>query len=49
MPSRGFWTALADLQPAQGFVVYPGREYYPIKPGVFALPITELKRLLEIC
>ncbi|MEI8373825.1 MAG: ATP-binding protein [Planctomycetota bacterium] len=48
-PSRGFWTALADLQPAQGFVVYPGGEYYPIKPGVFALPIAELKRLLEIC
>ncbi len=46
-PSRGFWTALEDLQPAQGFVVYPGREYYPIKPDVFALPIAELTRLLE--
>jgi hypothetical protein len=45
-PSRGFWAALADLQPAQGFVVYPGHEYYPIKPGVFALPVAELKRLL---
>jgi predicted AAA+ superfamily ATPase len=46
-PSRGFWAALADLQPARGFVVYPGNEYYPIKSDVFALPITELARLLE--
>lgn len=46
-PARGFWAALADLQPARGFIVYPGSEYYPIRPGVFALPIVELKRLLE--
>ena len=45
-PSRGFWAALTDL-PAQGFVVYAGNEYYPLKPGVSALPIAELKRLLE--
>jgi hypothetical protein len=44
-PSRGFWSALEDLQGARGFVVYPGQEFYPIKPGVFALPITELTRL----
>ncbi|MGO9115538.1 MAG: ATP-binding protein [Thermoguttaceae bacterium] len=47
-PSRGFWTALEDLQPIQGFVVYPGHEYYPIKPRVFALPIAELQKLLEV-
>ena len=46
-PSRGFWTAIEDLQPARGFVIYPGNEYYPIRPGVFALPIAELKRLLD--
>jgi len=46
-PTRGFWTAIADLQPARGFVVYPGREYYPVRQGTFALPIAELKRLLE--
>jgi len=46
-PNRGFWAAFADLQPAEGFIVYPGNEYYPIKPGVFALPIAELTRLLE--
>ena len=46
-PTRGFWAAFADMQPARGFVVYPGNEYYPLKPGVFALPITEVKRLLD--
>ena len=33
-------------QPAEGFVAYPGSEYYPIKPGVFALPIAELTRMI---
>ncbi len=47
-PGRGFWAALADLQPARGFVVYPGNEYYPIKPGVFALPVVEVQRRLAV-
>ena len=47
-PSRGFWSGLSDLQPARGFVVYPGSEYYPLKPDVFALPVMELAKRLEI-
>jgi predicted AAA+ superfamily ATPase len=46
-PSRGFWSALEDLPGARGFIVYPGAESYPIRPDVFALPFTELHKLLE--
>jgi uncharacterized protein len=46
-PCRGFWTGFEDIQPARGFVVYPGQERYPIRPSVSALPITELNALLE--
>ena len=46
-PARGFWSALTDIQPARSFVVYPGDEFYPIRDGVFALPIAELERVLQ--
>lgn len=44
-PSRGFWTALEDLKPQRSFVVYPGIDRYPLRPGVFALPVMELSRV----
>jgi predicted AAA+ superfamily ATPase len=44
-PSRGFWSALEDLEPQKSFVVYPGAERYPLRPSVFALPVTQLSKV----
>jgi hypothetical protein len=46
-PPRGFSTRLDDLKNPPAYVVYPGSEYYPLRPGVFALPIAELHCLME--
>jgi uncharacterized protein len=45
-PSKGFWSALADLKSQRAFVVYPGNEYYPLGQNAFALPARELHRIL---
>ncbi len=39
---KGFWNAFRDLGCAQGFVVYPGDEAYPLGEGVTALPAGRL-------
>lgn len=44
---RGFWIAYEDLSCKKGFVVYPGNEYYPIRKNVYALPITQLEKIVE--
>jgi predicted AAA+ superfamily ATPase len=41
-PSRGFWNAVADLQPERAFVVHSGVERYPLAPGVEAIGLREL-------
>jgi uncharacterized protein len=46
-PTRGFWTALQDLD-ARGFVLCPAKARYPIGPGAEVLPLEELGRLLEV-
>lgn len=46
-PARGFWSALADLQPAEGYVIYPGQESYPLGKGVTAAPAGEISRVLK--
>ena len=46
-PAKGFWSALADLQPARSFVVYPGAEFYPLGENVWALPAGQMARLAE--
>jgi predicted AAA+ superfamily ATPase len=43
--TKGFWSAVADLQPRRTFVVYPGNEFYPIDQNIFALPAHELHRI----
>jgi len=47
-PTKGFWSALDDLQPARSFVVYPGTEFYPLGANVWALPARQIVRLAEI-
>lgn len=46
-PSRGFWSALADLNGARGFVVCPAEERYPLGKNVYTLPVRELTRFFR--
>jgi uncharacterized protein len=43
--SKGFWTAFEDLNCEKGYVIYPGKESYPIGKDVYTLPITDLDHL----
>ena len=38
-PARGFHVACADLAPERSFIVYPGRERFPLSQGVEILPL----------
>ncbi|MBI3937020.1 MAG: DUF4143 domain-containing protein [Betaproteobacteria bacterium] len=46
-PSRGFWSGVGDLKPSAAFVVYPGKERYPLGRGVEALPVSMLADVLK--
>ena len=46
-PSKGFWSVLSDLKNARGCVVCLTGEYHPIGKGVYAVPINELKRIVQ--
>jgi len=43
--TKGFHVASEDIQPDCGFVVYPGQERYPVKPGVEAIGLAEIAEL----
>jgi len=43
--TKGFHVASEDIQPDCGFVVYPGQERYPVKPGVEAIGLAEITEL----
>ena len=45
-PAKGFWNAFADLKCSGGFIIYPGRESYPISENVWTLPLSEINRLI---
>ncbi len=45
-PEKGFHAACADLAPARRFIVYPGRERYPIAKEVEAISLAELASLV---
>ena len=44
---RGFHEACNDLQPARKFVVYPGREAYPLARDIQATPLETLATLIS--
>ncbi len=44
-PTRGFLSAIADLEKVQSFFIYPGSEYYPLRTDIKALPVTQLERI----
>lgn len=41
-PTRGFYSAIKDLDPARAFVVYPGAERFPITDNVEAIGLPDL-------
>jgi predicted AAA+ superfamily ATPase len=41
-PERGFHEACADLNPNRRWVVYPGKERYPLAPGIEAVSLNDL-------
>jgi len=45
-PSKGFYSALGDLNPAKAFVVYAGADRYPISPQIEAIGLLELMGIL---
>jgi hypothetical protein len=36
-----------DLSCKKGFVIYPGKERYPLAENVMVLPLTDLDKILE--
>jgi hypothetical protein len=46
-PSRGFWSALRDLNVTQGYVVCPCEESFPLGEGVFTMPLSTLPGMLN--
>jgi hypothetical protein len=41
-PERGFHSACADLAPTRRFIVYPGKERYPLTADIEAVPLPDL-------
>lgn len=45
--TKGNFSAHADLAPRATYVVYPGRDSYPMAEGVQALPVGQVSRIAE--
>lgn len=45
--TRGNWADREDLAPSITYVVYPGRESYPIGEGVEVLPVSQVFRIAK--
>jgi len=46
-PSKGFWSGIADVKPGAAYVVYPGKDRYPLGQGVEALPVSMLGKVMQ--
>ncbi|MBN1472411.1 MAG: ATP-binding protein [Syntrophaceae bacterium] len=47
--SRGFYEGFSSLGCDRGFVVYPGRDTFEIKPGITVLPLQEIEKIAGMC
>ena len=45
--TKGFRNACEDLACTKKFIIYPGKEMYPLGEGAYALPVSKLHILLE--
>ena len=46
-PTKGFWSALADIEGARGYIVCPAEERYPLGRNVYTLPVRMLEQHLK--
>jgi uncharacterized protein len=44
---RGFWSAMEDCECDRAFVVYPGKDSWPMAETVTALPLTRIETIFE--
>lgn len=44
---RGFWNAMEDTQCKRAFVIYPGKDRWPMAENVAVLPISQLQTIFE--
>lgn len=40
-------SAIAECRPKKTWIIYPGKESYPVKKDVWTLPVTQLNKLFE--
>jgi predicted AAA+ superfamily ATPase len=45
--TKGFWIAMDDLACKNGFVIYPGKDAYPIAENVMAIPLSAMHKIFE--
>jgi uncharacterized protein len=45
--AKGYWTAMDDLSCKKGYVIYPGKERYPLAENVTALPLNNLDEIFK--
>lgn len=45
--TKSFNNAIDEIKPRKTWIVYPGKESYPIKKNVWTLPILELNKIFE--
>jgi predicted AAA+ superfamily ATPase len=45
--TKGFRSACLDLQCRKEYVVYPGREAYPLGKNAIALPLLQIQRIIS--
>ena len=45
--TKGFWNAYNDIRPKQAFVVYPGKDSFPIAKNIWALPISQINKIVQ--
>jgi predicted AAA+ superfamily ATPase len=45
--TKGFWNAYNDINPQKAFVVYPGKDDYPIAENIWVLPISQVSKIAK--
>lgn len=43
--TKGFWISFEDLNCEKGYVIYPGKEKYPISKNIFTLSINDISEI----
>jgi hypothetical protein len=44
---RGFFQACEDIEPTKRFIVYNGKDMFPLPNGVIAISLIEIMKSLE--